>query len=124
MPSDESKPAVLVVDDEALIRLTVVDAVEDLGAKPLEAGNVEEAMQVLQEHPEVKVLVTDVDMPGDKNGLQLASDVHEQLPEVGIVVTSGEHHVDEAALPDAASFLSKPYAAEELIDLVASKLDE
>jgi two-component SAPR family response regulator len=60
----------------------------------------------------VKVVFTDVDMPGRMNGVQLAACVHELRPEVGIVVTSGERHIPDESLPDDGCFLPKPYRPE------------
>ena len=124
MPEVSPKPAVLVVEDEPLIRFTAVDAVEDAGLHALEAHNADEALEVLVAHPQVKVLFTDVDMPGSMNGVQLAGEVHDLRPDVGIVVTSGKHCINEDALPDAGSFLPKPYRPEQLLEVVTSKLDE
>lgn len=123
MTQDPNQPAVLVVEDEPLIRLNAVDVVEGLGVPALEAGSADEAIQVLEDHPQVKVLFTDIDMPGRMDGLQLASDVNQRRPDIGIVVTSGKHVIDEATLPDSGSFLPKPYRPEQLMKLVAEKLD-
>lgn len=63
---------VLVVEDEPLVRLTAVTSLEDLGRTPLEAGSADEAIGVIQEHPEIRVVFTDIQMPGNLNGLELA----------------------------------------------------
>jgi CheY-like chemotaxis protein len=114
--------AVLVVEDEPLIRFSAVDAVEDLGVLVLEAEDADEALQLLGDYPQVRVIFTDINMPGMMDGLQLASRVHELRPDVGIVVTSGKQFVEEARLPGHGSFLAKPYRPEQLKQLVSSKL--
>ncbi len=124
MSEQTDKPAVLVVEDEPLVRFTAADTIEDLGVSALEAQDAREALQLLAEHPQVKVLFTDIDMPGSMNGLQLAAHVHQARPDVGIVVTSGKHSVEEHRLPDHGSFLPKPYRTEQLLQLVSSKLGE
>ncbi len=124
MPEFTDRPLVLVVEDEPLVRFTAVDTVEDLGASALEAQDATEALQLLTENPRVRVLFTDVDMPGAMDGLELAGHVNEVRPDVAIVVTSGKRFVEEAALPDHGSFLPKPYQPEQLKQLVSSKLAE
>jgi CheY-like chemotaxis protein len=119
-----TKPAVLVVEDEPLIRFMAVDAVEDLGVPALEAQDADEALELLDAHPQVKVLFTDVDMPGTMDGVQLAACVHEKRPEIGIVVTSGKRVIRHEALPDQGCFLPKPYRPEQLMRAVASKLQK
>ena len=88
----------------------------------MEASDAEEALAVLQAHPEVAVLFTDVDMPGDMNGLRLAACVHERSPAVQIIVTSGKRLQSDAALPDEGTFLPKPYRMAELTALICGKL--
>ncbi|MBA2771926.1 MAG: response regulator [Pseudomonadota bacterium] len=122
MPECSGRPLVLVVEDEPLVRFAAVDTLEDLGAWALEAQDAREALQLLGEHPQVKILFTDINMPGAMDGLQLARHVHEVRPDVAIVVTSGKQFVEEADLPGRGSFLPKPYRPEQLKQLVSSKL--
>jgi CheY-like chemotaxis protein len=108
MPEFTDRPLVLVVEDEPLVRFTAVDTVEDLGASALEAQDATEALQLLTENPRVRVLFTDVDMPGAMDGLELAGHVNEVRPDVAIVVTSGKRFVEEAALPITVASCPSP----------------
>lgn len=100
---------VLVVEDEFLIRMDVVDQLQAEGFRTLEAGTGQEALEILQQGKQVDVVFTDVDMPGNVNGVVLAHTVEEKWPAAGIIVTSGQAIIADDALPAGASFLPKPY---------------
>lgn len=100
---------VLVVEDEALIRLYISEELAELGFEVFEAANAREAVEVLKQHPEIHVLFTDIDMPGDVDGLQLAQLVRTRWPPIKIIVTSGKHFFDHAELPVDGRFIAKPY---------------
>jgi two-component system, response regulator PdtaR len=114
---------VLVVEDEPLVRIVAADAIVDSGIMAWEAGDADEALQVLDEHPQIGLIVTDVNMPGRMDGLDLAEKVNSERPDVGLIVTSGEVNVTSADLPDSGTFLTKPYSTERLVELVQKKLD-
>ncbi|WP_300974319.1 response regulator [Sphingomonas sp. LHG3406-1] len=114
---------VLVVEDEPLIRMVAADALADHGIMAWEAGDAAEALHVLDEHPSIGLVFTDVSMPGEMNGLGLAHEIHLRRPDVELIVTSGAVSVKEEELPDAGTFLPKPYQAQRLVSLVTEKLD-
>jgi CheY-like chemotaxis protein len=117
----QTAATVLVVEDEPLIRMHAVDIIESAGWKALEAANSNEALRVLAASP-VDVLFTDVNMPGDMDGLALAETVHQLHPRIELVVTSGKQVLAREALPDDGTFLPKPYGLEELVGMIGSKL--
>lgn len=100
---------VLVVEDEALIRMDIACALQDAGFEVLEAADVAEAVAVMTEHPEIRAVFTDIDMPGSMDGLRLAAVVYARWPRTKIIVTSGRPDVTPADLPAASRFVSKPY---------------
>ena len=114
--------AVLVVEDEALIRMAATDVINDAGWKTLEARDAQEALKVIAEHPEVSVLFTDVDMPGPLDGICLAECVHRDHPNIELVVTSGQRRISDNELPDSGTFLSKPYGQAELVRTLQKKI--
>lgn len=114
---------VLIVEDEAMIRMVAADALADCGIVAWEAGDAEEALDALNQHPSISLLFTDVNMPGDMNGIDLARRVHEVRPDVELVVTSGATSIANVDLPDHGTFLGKPYPVERLVHIVATKLD-
>ena len=118
--SDCSKPAILVVEDEAFTRMAAADALEDHGFSPFEAGDAREALDILSEHPEIILLFTDVDMPGGMDGVQLARRARQVRPDVGIIITSGKRFVPD--VPAGGSFLPKPYRPEQLAEEVERRV--
>jgi CheY-like chemotaxis protein len=101
--------SVLVVEDEPLIRMDVVDQLEAEGFEVFEAGNADDAIALLSAHPAIRILFTDIDMPGSMDGLKLAAAVRSRWPPVKIIVTSGHRQVEITDLPDGSVFFSKPY---------------
>jgi two-component system, response regulator PdtaR len=81
--------AILVVEDETLIRLWVADLLAENGFSVLEAKDADVALKLLESRPDVKLLFTDVQMPGSLNGMELAREVHARWPHVLLVITSG-----------------------------------
>jgi CheY-like chemotaxis protein len=109
---------ILVVEDETFIRM---DAVEILGAAEfeiLEAANAHEALQMLERHSDIRLIFTDIDMPGSMNGLKLAAAVRDRWPPVRIIATSGRFKVQAGDLPADARFISKPYQPAQIISAV------
>jgi DNA-binding NtrC family response regulator len=109
---------VLITEDEVLIRMMVADELLDAGFRPLEAGTADEALQILDARSDVRVLVTDVKMPGSLDGFALAGIVAGRWPHIGIVVTSGHALPGDAPLPPGAVFLGKPYRMSMLVEVV------
>ena len=114
---------VLVVDDEPLVRMTAADELEEAGFRVLEAANADEALAMLKEHSdEVRVLFTDVNMPGSMDGMALAAQVHRRWPHVRLLISSGyaRPHPDE--IPDDGQFVPKPYRSATLVRHVTEML--
>jgi two-component system, response regulator PdtaR len=105
---------VLVVEDEPFTRLMAADVLAKAGFAVLEAGNAGEALKILEAGVDVRAVVTDVDMPGSFDGLELAQRIGERWPEISILITSGHASYLERIL-GKYRFLAKPYAGPELI---------
>lgn len=116
--TDSQRNTVLVVEDEVLVRMFAADSLAQEGFTVLEAGDAHEALAVLEEHSDVKVLFTDINMPGPIDGLQLAAIIAARRPDVKLVVTSGRHRLKDYQLPDSGAFLEKPYTAAQLTALI------
>jgi CheY-like chemotaxis protein len=108
------RPVVLVVEDELLIRLHVVQIIEEGGFDVREASNADEAIAILEARSDITVLFTDIQMPGSMDGLKLAAAVKGRWPPIKIVATSGIVQVRPADLPEGGRFLPKPYHPSQL----------
>lgn len=109
-----SKPIALVVEDEPLLMIHAVDIVEDAGFEVLEAANADEAVAILEGRDDIRVVITDVQMPGSMDGVKLANAVRDRWPPILIIVVSGHHKLQPGELPDDVTFLTKPYSERQM----------
>jgi CheY-like chemotaxis protein len=108
-----ARPIVLIVEDETLIRMLAAEAFLEAGFEVLEAEHAAEALAVHGEAAEVHVLFTDVNMPGELNGIDLAERLKAAEPGLHVIITSALpmlRPVDH--LP--ATFVIKPYDPEHV----------
>jgi len=117
-PVAPERPAILVVEDEELVRLNNCERLEQAGFTVMEAANADEAMALLEAHPEIRVLITDVRMPGWMSGIDLARQAEKRWPEISIVVTSAFYAVDDGELPENMTLFPKPFSPERLVNQV------
>jgi DNA-binding NtrC family response regulator len=111
-----SPPRVIVVEDEIMIRLPVVSALEASDFEVIEAGHAGEALAILErEAVRVHVVFTDVHMPGPMDGLVLAHHVRRHWPSIGLLVASGRGNVDAGAMPEGSRFIPKPYHLDHVV---------
>ena len=110
---------VLVVEDEALVRLELAEWLEELGLIVLEASNADEAIALLNIHPQIDLLLTDIKMPGSMNGVRLANHLKERWPPVKIIFVSGMLETRQNELPANSFFIPKPYEPQRLWGAVA-----
>jgi CheY-like chemotaxis protein len=116
------KVVVLVVDDEALIRMNAVQMVEDAGFTALEAGNADEAIRILESRTDIQLVFTDINMSGSMDGLRLAHAIRGRWPPIHLIITSGLHSPNQDELPANGRFISKPYTAEHIAAALLSFL--
>jgi CheY-like chemotaxis protein len=100
---------VLVVEDEPVLRMYAVMVVEDAGFDAVEATNADEAIAILESRSDIRIVFTDVDMPGSMDGLKLATAVRGRWPPIEIILTSGHIEVRPEDVPARGVFLPKPY---------------
>ncbi|MBM7112827.1 PAS domain S-box protein [Archangium primigenium] len=111
---------VLVVEDDPSVRMVVVDVLEDLGYRALEAGDAKEAMPHLEGRSRIDLLVTDVGLPG-MNGRQLAEVARQKRPGLKVLFATG--YAEGAAvrggfLAEGMEMITKPFA----VDVLAARL--
>ena len=109
-----SRQMVLIVEDEALVRMTAVGMIEEAGFEFLEATNADEAIVLLEARHDITVVFTDIEMPGSMDGLRLAQAVRGRWPPIKIIATSGRYVVRDGDLPSGGLFLPKPYSAAQI----------
>lgn len=110
------RPAVLVVEEEVLLRMDAVDEIGATGFRTYEAGSSLEAIRIMEGHPDVFALFTDVGMRGSMDGLSLAAFIRSHWPSVRILIASGSVELKRSDMPDHALFFLKPYAIKKVTD--------
>jgi PAS domain S-box-containing protein len=109
---------ILVVDDDALIAMSTVDMIEDLGHRVVDASSGNDALAIVSAAEDIDLIITDYSMPG-MNGAQLAKAVREIRPDLPVLVATGY-----ADLPPGTGIdlprLSKPYTQEQLAKEIAT----
>ncbi|MBB3447331.1 response regulator [Rhizobium sp. BK379] len=114
---------ILIVEDEPLVRMLAVDLVEEAGFEAIEASDADEAIVALENIPDIRILMTDIDMPGSMDGLKLAAAVRDRWPPIKIVVVSGKQRPLASDMPEHSLFFAKPYdigkMAHTLIEMAA-----
>ncbi len=115
-----SKPLVLIVEDEPLLRIHAATLIEEAGFATLEAGSADEAIKFLETDARIQIVFTDIDLPGGMDGIRLAAAIRHRWPPIELVLTSGHVKVSDADLPERGHFFSKPYDAGQLIRTLRS----
>ena len=107
------KPVVLIVEDEPLIRMLAVDAFQEAGFLVLEADCAAEALLVSGGEPCIRLLFTDVNMPGEMNGIDLAEHLKRLIPKLHLMITSALP-VSRPVGHLSALFVAKPYRIKDV----------
>jgi CheY-like chemotaxis protein len=105
----DHRPYVLVVEDEPLILLHAIQLVEEAGLSAIPASNADQAIAILEARSDIRIVFTDIDMPGSMDGLKLAEAIRRRWPPIELVLTSGHVNIKQADVPDRARFFPKPY---------------
>lgn len=109
------RPAILIVEDDPIIRWSGAETLLDAGFEVLEAASADEALTLLENHGAVSVLFTDVDMPGGMDGIELARIAAHRWPCIHIIVASGRRETQVRRMPDNGRFIPKPYMPEQIV---------
>ena len=123
MTTASSDKQTLVVEGEILIAMLASDILTEGGYRVVEAYNADEALEILNHRHDVRVMFTDVNMPGTLDGYALARIADMRWPGVGIIVTTAKDMPGRGDLPQNASFLSKPYSPAGLLAAVRAAID-
>jgi len=107
--------SIMIVEDEPLIRFNLADFFEEAGFIVFEAEHADEAIAVMRRQPGIRIVVTDVNMPGSMDGLKLAHYISDRYPPTLLFVTSGAVNPTDADLPPDSHFLPKPFDPNNLL---------
>jgi CheY-like chemotaxis protein len=94
---------ILIVENEAMVRLELGDQLVETGYRMLVACDADEAIELLDDHSEIALLITDITVPGSMDSVRLAHHVRDRWPPVRIIVTSGMTATATSGLPAAGS---------------------
>jgi CheY-like chemotaxis protein len=115
-PGNHQKPVVLLVDDDVPLRLATAEILRHQGFVVLEAGNAVEALALVGTGRPLDLVVSDVRMPGELDGVALSHALRLAYPNLPILLVSG--HLEDDADHAADRLLAKPYRVDEFLDLV------
>lgn len=108
--------AILVVDDEPDVLDVAVATFESLGRRVLPAANAADALRLLEAHPEIVMLFSDIAMPG-MNGVELAAEARRRRPGLKVVLTSGYAGTETG---EETTILRKPWRLRDIAALLAA----
>jgi CheY-like chemotaxis protein len=123
-PDEESFPAtkcVMVVDDDAVIRLVLSEAMRDAGLQVIEASCSADAMSYLRSGAAVDLIFSDIQIAGPYDGLLLAHQVRGINPSLPVLLTSSGDKPE--SLGDSEVFIRKPYRLDDIVAVVRKNLD-
>ena len=118
----KSHPTVLTVEDEPITRFYEIEVAENAGFLTLPAGDAAEALRELEGPLDIDVLLTDIDMPGPIDGLELVNLVRRKWPEIGIVIATGNIEPEELEPEENAVVLAKPFEPDQLVSALRSSV--
>ncbi len=101
-----------------MVRALAVDILEEAGFEVIEAATADYAVTVLDKRSDIRVVFTDVHMPGQLNGLDLARLIEDHFHQIRVIIGSGKARPEPGAISPRALFLSKPYSTAALVDAV------
>jgi two-component system cell cycle sensor histidine kinase/response regulator CckA len=122
MAPNASEPMVMVVDDEPMIRRMIASALTTSGYRVVDAETPEQAIRMMDAHPALDLLVTDVVMP-EVDGCELAERMRLKQPRLKVLFISGfEPENGRKKLEQGSDFLQKPFRINDLLDRVGRML--
>jgi two-component system, response regulator PdtaR len=105
---------ILVVEDEVLVRMMFTDQLREAGYRVFEASDADKALDLLRHDAlNIAVVISDVDMPGSMNGIELARVIRSERPLIKTILVSGHEMPLDGVHHDA--FFAKPYNAPSII---------
>ena len=110
--------SILIVEDEILSSEYLEFVLADVDYEVIPASDAEEAIIDLEHRDDIHLVVTDINLPGVLNGLQLAALVRDRWPSINIIVVTGYSAPTTEEIPSGSLFIPKPYSAQKMIAAV------
>lgn len=107
---------VLVVEDEPILRLDAVSMVEDAGFEAVVAQSSAEAIRILEERLDIRLVYMDLDMPRSRSGIEIAAAIRKRWPPIEIILTAAYFTRESVTLPERAEFYPKPVDRGAIVD--------
>jgi CheY-like chemotaxis protein len=117
-PAKADRPKLMIVDDDPEVRVIVAEFLQDFGYNVVEAGGGAEALELLEHHPDVRMIITDIRMP-DMSGIELADLATQRQSDLKIILISGYFVAQQVQ----RRFLRKPFRMRELEAAVRAELN-
>jgi CheY-like chemotaxis protein len=105
---EKRSPAVLIVEDEPLVRMLAIEEFEEIGFVVHAANDAASALEMLERIEPLELLFTDIQMPGPSNGWQLGRRARELKPDIAIIYATG-YGGDQAEPVEGSATVRKPY---------------
>jgi len=125
-PAEDDRNTVLIVEDDDDVRLYSVGLFREMGYGVLEAADGAAALRILESRPEIRFMFTDVGLPGDYNGRELADEARRRRPYLKVLYTTGYARADilrQGRLDANAQVVTKPFTFDELSTKVRAVFD-
>ena len=106
---------VLVVEDQYLLQMAALELVESAGFTGVGVSNADEAIKILEARQDIRIVLTDVEMPGTMDGVRLAHFIRVRWPPIHLIIVSGRAVLAESDIPTCSKFFSKPYQDETIV---------
>ena len=110
--------AILIVEDDVLANEHLEFILQQAGYEVLSATSAEEAAELLEDRKDVRLIVTDINLPGTTNGLKLAAAAKALRPEMNIIIVTGYNSFKNDEIPPGSIFIPKPYNARKVIEAI------
>jgi two-component system, response regulator PdtaR len=109
---------ILIVEDELLVGEYLNTVLTDSGYEVIAAADADEAIAVLEARDDIRIMITDINMPGSMDGLRLAAAVRKRWPPIKIIVATGKDRPAAHQIPEHSQFLAKPYSPTAILSAV------
>lgn len=111
---------VLVAEDEPLLRLHALELVEKAGFAAVEATNADDAILILESRADIRIVFTNIQMPGSMDGMRLAQAIRQRWPPIELIIVSGKAAPNPNDIPERGQFFAEPYDPAAVVRAIRS----